>query len=582
MIPFSDTHVEFVFDTYPDEVRSQMLAIRDLVFTTAQSLGLEKVLVESLKWGEPSYSCPSGSALRMDWKKKEPEHYRVFFSCQTVLIETFRTLYPNAFQFEGNRAILIPVKSDPDLVKLAYCIKSLLEIPYKGPRASSLPNSATLSSASVNYLKPKVHTVTIAIGKLFSETPILIKSGATSATPDDLVVGSTLLPMEVKGIDDTEDPEVIDDIASGVDTTSRTADEDSEGYTEDIWIMAPIAGENRVEMTLGASDSMNMTLSADKGFPSPQLLTKSPETVSWSGEGTQSAESVVELSVEGGDKIDLPIKVKNMEWRQLDIVVHPIALSTAGGGPEPPRFLPSQQEIEDYLNRVFKKQANVHCRVTLPPIKSVNWDIADGSQAGTSPHYSSAMVSEYPPDPNSGIAPPTSISAPGDRAFDILPSTRSPEQAAVIAATQDHSEGHIHVYLIGGCSKMRTITQASEEQSPDQFAFVAGGVIGGTHDYGRLTGECWVDANRVSSYGRADKNDVLYTIAHEIGHYVVGDGHPDEEDGVAPLSNTDRSNRLMLSGKSPLRKNPPGIQLVKKEWDEAEERVDKLVRDVPN
>lgn len=123
MLLFSESRVEGVFHSYPKSVRSQMLAIRDLVFTTAQELGVEKVLVETLKWGEPSYTCPNGSTLRMHWKEDDSEHYRVFFHCQTLLVSTFRELYPNDFEYEGNRAIRIAVTSEPDLRKLAHCIE---------------------------------------------------------------------------------------------------------------------------------------------------------------------------------------------------------------------------------------------------------------------------------------------------------------------------------------------------------------------------------------------------------------------------------------------------------------------------
>ncbi|MGJ8723702.1 MAG: DUF1801 domain-containing protein [Roseibacillus sp.] len=100
-----------------------MLAIRDLVFMTAQRMGFEQDLVESLKWGEPSYTCPQGSTLRIDWKEKAADYYRMFFHCQTNLVETFRKLYPQDFYYEGNRAIRVLATSEPDLGKLAHCVE---------------------------------------------------------------------------------------------------------------------------------------------------------------------------------------------------------------------------------------------------------------------------------------------------------------------------------------------------------------------------------------------------------------------------------------------------------------------------
>lgn len=104
-----------------------MFALRDLVFETAGRIGVADGLTETLKWGEPSYLCKTGSTLRMHWKANDPEHFRMFFHCQTRLIPTFRELYPQAFEFEGNRAIRFDVGSEPDLEKLGHCIELTLK-----------------------------------------------------------------------------------------------------------------------------------------------------------------------------------------------------------------------------------------------------------------------------------------------------------------------------------------------------------------------------------------------------------------------------------------------------------------------
>lgn len=61
---------------------------------------------------------------------------------------------------------------------------------------------------------------------------------------------------------------------------------------------------------------------------------------------------------------------------------------------------------------------------------------------------------------------------------------------------------------------------------------------------------------------------VIETIAHELGHVLCGEGHPDQGGGRAPLTGTDHSKRLM----STIITRAAGAKLlVKKEWDEAEE-----------
>jgi hypothetical protein len=67
----------------------------------------------------------------------------------------------------------------------------------------------------------------------------------------------------------------------------------------------------------------------------------------------------------------------------------------------------------------------------------------------------------------------------------------------------------------------------------------------------------------------------MSTIAHEIGHVLVGEGHPNQPrtPGPARLPGTDHSKRLMASGAFRNR----GNLLVKAEWDKAEKWLFKFV-----
>ena len=61
---------------------------------------------------------------------------------------------------------------------------------------------------------------------------------------------------------------------------------------------------------------------------------------------------------------------------------------------------------------------------------------------------------------------------------------------------------------------------------------------------------------------------ILTTIAHEVGHVIVGDGHPNKDGGgPAPLPGTAHRERLMYS-LTPYHLS--FTRLVKGEWDEAE------------
>jgi hypothetical protein len=48
------------------------------------------------------------------------------FNCQTDLVATFRSLFPNDFRFEGNRAIVFDQQDVVPTDALAFCIAAAL------------------------------------------------------------------------------------------------------------------------------------------------------------------------------------------------------------------------------------------------------------------------------------------------------------------------------------------------------------------------------------------------------------------------------------------------------------------------
>ena len=135
MYAFRDPAVEKVFDSYPAPVRRKLLALRQLIFDTAACTEGVGELEETLKWGEPAYlttQSKSGSTVRIAWKPKQPQRYAMYFNCQTTLVETFKTLFTNDFEFEGNRAIVFEVKDRIPTRAVAFCIEAALT--YHRPR----------------------------------------------------------------------------------------------------------------------------------------------------------------------------------------------------------------------------------------------------------------------------------------------------------------------------------------------------------------------------------------------------------------------------------------------------------------
>jgi hypothetical protein len=103
--------------------------LRELVFDTAADIDGVGEIDETLKWGEPAYltaRSKSGSTIRIDWKKSTPQQYAMYFNCRTTLVQTFRTMFPHDFRFEGNRAIVFGERDVVPLDALSLCIAAAL------------------------------------------------------------------------------------------------------------------------------------------------------------------------------------------------------------------------------------------------------------------------------------------------------------------------------------------------------------------------------------------------------------------------------------------------------------------------
>ncbi|MBQ4864166.1 DUF1801 domain-containing protein [Pseudoalteromonas sp. MMG013] len=125
------------FNAYPDDICLKLTYLRRLIVNTATELSAG-VLEETLKWGEPSFKVKSGTAIRLDWKNTSPDSYFLFFNCNTKLVDTFRQLYPNELQYQGNRAIVlnrsqaIPEQAITHCIKLALTYHKIKHLPLLG------------------------------------------------------------------------------------------------------------------------------------------------------------------------------------------------------------------------------------------------------------------------------------------------------------------------------------------------------------------------------------------------------------------------------------------------------------------
>jgi len=125
MTKIENSNVAEVFENYPKTVQKQMHRLRKLVWEVADELGLED-LEETLKWREPSYLTKHGSTVRMDWKKKKPDQYAMYFKCTSKLVRTFKVIYPKTFSYETTRAIVFKLDDKVPTKELKHCISLAL------------------------------------------------------------------------------------------------------------------------------------------------------------------------------------------------------------------------------------------------------------------------------------------------------------------------------------------------------------------------------------------------------------------------------------------------------------------------
>src|SRR5581483_5183115 len=121
--------VAAIFESYPQDIKSKLMFLRQLIFDVASRTDGVGELEETLKWGQPSYLTTrtrSGSLVRIDQIKSQEGKYAMFFHCQTTLVDTFKEMYRGQFEFGGNRSIIFGAKDRVPVDELSHCISMAL------------------------------------------------------------------------------------------------------------------------------------------------------------------------------------------------------------------------------------------------------------------------------------------------------------------------------------------------------------------------------------------------------------------------------------------------------------------------
>ena len=97
--------------------------LRALILATARDTPGVGELAESLKWGEPSFTPAGpriGSSVRL--ALRDDGTVAMLFICHTHLVDRFRELYPQAFRYGGDRALVFAPGEAIAMDELRHCI----------------------------------------------------------------------------------------------------------------------------------------------------------------------------------------------------------------------------------------------------------------------------------------------------------------------------------------------------------------------------------------------------------------------------------------------------------------------------
>ncbi len=133
-----DPKVEEILQGYPNDITDKLKSLRQLILDVAAETDGLKKLIETVKWGEPSYLTKHGSTIRLGWKSSVPDQYSIYFICTTGLVDTFKLVHGDIFTYEGNRAIhfqlsdQVPVKAIKGCIAMALNYHKIKHLPLLG------------------------------------------------------------------------------------------------------------------------------------------------------------------------------------------------------------------------------------------------------------------------------------------------------------------------------------------------------------------------------------------------------------------------------------------------------------------
>lgn len=251
----------------------------------------------------------------------------------------------------------------------------------------------------------------------------------------------------------------------------------------------------------------------------------------------------------------------------VNVVVHYVtgARKNASGEYEklkPPSCKPTAASIKQKLYDVYSRQINCWFDTLTCVEHTVEWDIGTDSAWGTAEHpINSSHLETFNNDLDlGGNMDGESLSTP-------LNTRISVEEQKLLDLKAGQTNVDIDVFVVGGCWSV------TAHEGRGGILYVDKGIYAGLTRRPRAA--CYIAGSQVTGDQSIPEDEMLQTIAHEIGHVIIGPGHPDLDvgSGPAPLKGTNHLERLMHS--DVVVKKKAGCLdrnlIVKKEWDAADE-----------
>jgi hypothetical protein len=124
-MPLSDD----LFTHLSAEMKTALMSLRDLVLDTARTTEGVGPIEEALRWDQLSFitaQTKSGSTIRIDVLRNDPNKYAVYVHCQSGLIDEFRNRYPSQMTYVDQRSIVFTLGQPLPMAELKHCISLAL------------------------------------------------------------------------------------------------------------------------------------------------------------------------------------------------------------------------------------------------------------------------------------------------------------------------------------------------------------------------------------------------------------------------------------------------------------------------